>query len=248
MKNMLSLLTAALLLSSAFARGDEPAKNIAGSWQGTLDAGSVKLRVVFNITQAAGGVLTATMDSPDQGARGIPVDSVTVTGTSLSIEVKAVNGTYKGALDAAGKAIAGQWTQGPGPLPLNLTKSTGGDTISAAEILSPADLAANKEAAQKVAGIWNGTLAAGGSGLRLRVNITKTTAGSATGTMDSLDQGANGIPISAITLKEGKVRFEARGIGGVYEGTLAADGSALSGQWQQRGQSLPLDLQKARTE
>jgi hypothetical protein len=66
--------------------------------------------------------------------------------------------------------------------------------------------------------------------------------------MDSLDQGANGIPISAITLKDGKVRFEVPQIGGVYEGTLATDGSTLSGQWQQGGHSSPLDLQKAKPE
>jgi hypothetical protein len=248
MKNVLSLLTAALLLSSAIARGDEFAKNVLGSWQGALEAGPVKLRVVFNITQAAGGGLTATMDSPDQGARGIPVDSVTVTGTSLNIEVKAINGAYKGILDAAGNTAAGQWTQGPQSLPLKLVKGSGADTASSVEFLSPADLAASREAAQMVAGTWNGALATGGGSLRLRVNITKTAAGIATGTMDSLDQGANGIPISAITLKEGKVRFEVRGIGGVYEGTLATHGSTLSGQWQQGGHSLPLDLQKAKLE
>jgi hypothetical protein len=77
------------------------------------------------------------------------------------------------------------------------------------------------------------------------MNITKSPAGAAAGTLDSLDQGANGIPLSAITLKDGKVRFEARGIGGIYEGTLAADGATLNGQWQQGGQTLPLDLKKA---
>jgi len=247
MKNILSLLTAAFLMSSAIVHGEELAKNVAGSWQGTLDAGSVKLRVVFNITQAAGG-LSATMESPDQGANSIPVESVTVTGTSLDIEVKALNGAYKGILDAAGNTAAGQWTQNGQSLPLNLVKGTKAAAASSGEALSPADLAASKEAALKVAGTWNGALAAGGGSLRLRVNIAKTAAGVATGTMDSLDQGANGIPISAITLKDGKVRFEARGIGGVYEGTLAADGSALNGQWQQGGHSSPLDLQKAKPE
>lgn len=96
-----------------------------------------------------------------------------------------------------------------------------------------------------VVGNWRGTLDTGMANLRLRLNITKTAGDAATGTMDSLDQGANGIPLSAITLKDGKVRFEVRGVGGVYEGTLGADGATVTGEWQQGGGSLPLEFKKA---
>jgi hypothetical protein len=248
MKNLLTLLTSALLLLSTVTHGAEPAKTVTGHWHGLLDAGSVKLHVVFHISQASGGGPTATMDSPDQGARGIPVDRVTVTDKELIMEVKAVQGGYKGILDPSADTVVGQWTQGPNSLPLKLTKGAGTAPTTAVEVLSPADLTANKEAAQKITGIWNGALVTGGPTLRLRVNITKTAAGEATGTMDSLDQAANGIPISAITFKEGKVRFEVPGVGGLYEGTLASDGTTLSGQWQQQGNTLPLDLQKTKTE
>jgi hypothetical protein len=63
--------------------------------------------------------------------------------------------------------------------------------------------------------------------------------------MDSLDQGANDIPLREITLSEGNARFEARGIGGVYEGTLSGDSAVLAGQWQQAGQTLALDFKRA---
>lgn len=248
MKNLSIILTAALLLSFTVARTAEPAKNVTGHWQGLLDAGPVKLHVVFHVTQTPDGRLTASMDSPDQGARGIPVDSVTVTDKELIMEVKVVQGGYKGTLDASNDTAVGQWTQGPNSLPLKLTKSASADIAPVAEVLAPADQAANKDAAQKISGIWNGLLVTGGPNLHLRVNITKTAAGAATGTMDSLDQGANGIPLRAITLKADKVRFEVPGVGGLYEGTLAADGTTVSGQWQQQGRSTPLDLQKAKAE
>lgn len=246
MKNLPSLLTSALLLLSTVTHGAEPAKTVTGHWHGLLDTGSVKLHVVFHISEATGGGLTATMDSPDQGARGIPVDSVTVTDKELIMEVKAVKGGYKGALDTSADSVVGQWTQGPNSLPLKLTKGAGPTT--AVEVLSPADLQANKDAAQKITGIWNGALVTPGPTLRLRVTITKTATGAATGTMVSLDQGTSEIPVRAITLKEGKVRFEVPGVGGLYEGTLASDGTTLSGQWQQQGNTLPLDLQKTKTE
>jgi hypothetical protein len=45
---------------------------------------------------------------------------VVVTGASLRMEVKAVQGVYQGTLDAAETSAAGQWTQGPISLTLNI--------------------------------------------------------------------------------------------------------------------------------
>lgn len=247
MKKIISLLAVTLLLGSAVASGAAATNDVAGNWNGTLEAGAIKLRVVFKISKGIGGGLTAKMDSIDQGARDIPVDAVTVKDKTLRMEVKSVSGVYEGTLDAAGTKATGQWTQGPQTLPLILEKRRGTNSTFEAEKLSPAGQAANKQAAVKVAGTWDGTLATGAANLRLRVNISKSSTGAATGTLDSLDQSANGIALSAITLRDGKVRFEARGIGGVYEGTLASDGSTLTGQWQQGGQSLPLEFKQAAT-
>ena len=245
MKTTLHLLVIAILASFGLAISAPAPTDITGNWKGTLEAGSVKLRLVFKINQAAGGDLTAKMDSPDQGARDLPVDTVTVQDKTLRLEVKAVQGVDEGTLDETRTKAAGQWKQGPNTLPLTLERSRGTDSTSETETLSPADLAASKQAAQKIAGTWNGTLTAGAAKLRLRLNISKTAAGAATGTMDSLDQGAKDIPLIAITYKEGAVRFEARGIGAFYEGTLAADGAALTGQWHQGGQTMALDFKKA---
>ena len=55
------------------------AQDVVGDWQGTLDVGVMKLRLVFHITNTEDG-LTATMDSPDQNANGLPVTSVTRDG------------------------------------------------------------------------------------------------------------------------------------------------------------------------
>ncbi len=246
MTKIISLLAVTVLLSSVLASGAETT-NLTGHWSGTLEAGSIKLRVVFKISKGADGALTAKMDSLDQGTHDIPVDAVTVKDKLLRMEVKVVNGVYEGTLDAAGTKATGKWTQNAQSLPLALEKGSRADSAFAAEKLSPADLAANQQAALKIAGTWNGALAVGGTSLRLRLNISKSPTGTATGTMDSLDQGANGLPLSSITLKEGKVRFEARGIGGVYEGRLAVEGATFSGQWQQGGQTLPLEFKKATT-
>jgi len=242
MKQLKLIAGIALLISSVILCSAAPGNTVAGNWRGTLEVGAVKLRLVFKISQSASGDLTGKMDSLDQGARDIPVDRVTVKANSLRLEVNSVNGVYEGTLDKSRSKATGQWTQGGKDLPLSLEKSEGKDATPEAEKLSPEDLAANKLAAQKLAGTWNGTLSAGAANLRLRVKISKTSDGMATGTMDSLDQGGKDIPLSAITFKDGEIRFETRGIGGKYQGKL--EGANLKGEWQQSGQSLPLTLTK----
>jgi hypothetical protein len=243
MKRSLALLAATLTL---FALACAPAtKDLAGNWQGTLEVGQVKLRLLFKISRTPAGVLTAKLDSLDQGASDIPVETVTVKDHTVRLEVKTVQGVYDGTLDKAGKKLTGTWQQGLQSLPLTLERSQGAVVASEPEQLSSADLAASKQAAQKLAGVWNGTLAAGAVNLRLKVKITNTSSGAATGTMESVDQGAKDIPLSAITCKEGAVRFEVRGIGSYYDGTLSADGVVLTGQWHQSGQALPLEFKRA---
>ena len=239
------LLLAVTLLSSPLGFTASSTNDVAGNWKGTLEVGDVKLRLVFKISKDAAGALTAKMDSLDQGARDLPVDTVGFKDGTLRLELKAISGVYEGTLDQAGNKAAGRWTQGAQVLPLTLERTQGNAVVSEAETLSTADLAASKQAAQKLSGSWNGTLNTGAANLRLLVKISKAASGAATGTMDSLDQGAKDIPLSRITCKESKVRFEVAGIGGVYEGTLAADGTTLAGQWQQGGQSLTLDFKKA---
>jgi hypothetical protein len=101
----------------------KPAKpsDIDGAWMGTLDTGAVKLRVVFHITNTEDG-LTATMDSPDQGAKGLPVTSVTRDGASLKLEMKQIAGGFDGKISKDLTTIEGTWTQAGNSLPLVLKR------------------------------------------------------------------------------------------------------------------------------
>lgn len=99
------------------------ATGVTGNWVGTLDAGAAKLRVQFRISAGAGGGLTAKMDSLDQGASDIPVDTVTFKDGTVRMEVKVVQGVYEGTLDKDGAKITGKWQQGLAVLPLTLERS-----------------------------------------------------------------------------------------------------------------------------
>jgi alpha/beta superfamily hydrolase len=95
-------------------------KNIEGNWLGTLDVG-VKLRLVFHFTKATNGILSGTMDSPDQGIKGIQCSSVIIKGDSVLAEVAVIKGNYSGLL-ISDSIITGSWRQGQGAFALTMKK------------------------------------------------------------------------------------------------------------------------------
>jgi hypothetical protein len=95
--------------------------DIDGAWSGKLDFGAQTLRIVFHIVNTEDG-LTATADSPDQGAKGMPVTSVTRNGESLKFEMKAVAAAFDGKISADHATITGTFTQRGTDVPLVLTR------------------------------------------------------------------------------------------------------------------------------
>lgn len=93
-------------------------------------------------------------------------------------------------------------------------------------------------------GHWFGTLDAGAAKLRLALHIEKGADGALSGKMDSIDQGANGIPLSAVTAQEKAFSFTIPAIGGSYKGTLNAAGDGIDGTWSQGAGSLPLSFKR----
>ncbi len=112
------MLTAAI--GAGLARAAEP--DVAGHWQGTLQAGVLELRIVFNIAASPEGMLTATMDSPDQGAKGLPIESATLEGNRLTLEARRIGGTYRGTLGDDGQQIKGEWRQSGQVMQLDLAR------------------------------------------------------------------------------------------------------------------------------
>ena len=94
--------------------------------------------------------------------------------------------------------------------------------------------------AQGVEGSWTGKLNVMGTQLNIVFNITKTDGGAFACTLDSPDQGVEGIP-AEITVTDGvKVKISVAAIMAAYEGELK-DGM-LRGTFTQSGMSFPLDM------
>jgi len=96
------------------------AQDISGKWNGILNVQGTQLRLVFNITRADNGY-SSTMDSPDQGATGIPVTSTSYENSILKLEISTAGIQYEGTLDKE-NVFVGTFKQAGQSFPLNLTK------------------------------------------------------------------------------------------------------------------------------
>lgn len=121
-----------LLLTFLFLHGTRAQKNIDGTWQGKLAVSATSLRIVVHIKGNPGN-FSATLDSPDQGAKGIPVSRVRLAGDSLLLEIAAVGAKLSGTV-TSDSTFSGQWIQGVS-LPLELKKL--GAAEATAEVKRP---------------------------------------------------------------------------------------------------------------
>ena len=109
--------------------------------------------------------------------------------------------------------------------------------VFAAALLAPVIATAQ---VAPIAGDWYGTLAVP-NGMKLPLVFHIKPDGSAT--LDSPNQMAKDLPATA-TLDNGKMALTLTAAPVGFEGTVAADGQSLQGQWLQGGGALPLTMSR----
>jgi CubicO group peptidase (beta-lactamase class C family) len=90
-------------------------------------------------------------------------------------------------------------------------------------------------------GIWLGTIHAGPQQLRVQLHLDPADAGHGCA-LDSLDQGAMGIPCRVTVGPGDAVALDVPAVHGTWTGTLSADGTTLTGTWTQQGAGIALVL------
>jgi len=93
-----------------------------GTWTGGLTQDGATQKVVLNLV-AKGETLVATMESPDQGVKDIPVPEAGIDDGVLRFRLGGFGVSFEGRLDTTGATIAGTWKQGGSRVPLTLSKA-----------------------------------------------------------------------------------------------------------------------------
>ena len=237
-----------LLLSPAFAQS-----TVAGDWLGTLNAGGTSMRIAWHVMAGTDGNVSSTVDNLDESVVGIKVKNLQVKGSDITFTVDdlveangqqlKVAGAFTGKLSADQTEVTGTWTQTApqeeGPDPLELKRQPGQTTSGATT-----GATAQPATPQNVAGDWEGALDTPAGQLRLVLHLTPGADGALKATLDSVDQGAMGIPVSAVKLEGSKLNLTVDAVNGAYNGTVNADASGIQGTWSQ-GASLPLNFKRA---
>lgn len=218
-------------------------RSYVGSWNGMLDLAGQKQTLVFEFSVGAGGSLEGTFSIPDQGMTQ-PMADLNLENGELSFNTLGGRISYKGRLAAnrlAGKLKVPSPVSPPDGVDIALQKG--------AYKPDPVVLTMSADAFAKLKGRWTGTVSVtnpqGGQKVELPivVRFENDAQGQQLGYLDSPAQGVNGMIVTAATLDGDRFNVRVGAISAEYAGTLA--GSRITGQWNQGGQRLPLQLDRA---
>lgn len=98
--------------------------SLQGVWEGVLDIGGNQLHLRINFVKSDDGGTKATIDVAEQGLTGLAFTSIARTGDKVKMDLKVINGGFEGTLNKDLTSMTGTWSQGPGSLPLTLTRKS----------------------------------------------------------------------------------------------------------------------------
>jgi hypothetical protein len=224
--------TTVAALLAAYALAASAQQDVSGTWAGVLEAapGST-LRIHFVLTKNAAGGYSAVVTSPDQGGiKNVAADDVSFDAGRLTLTVKELSGAYDGRFENG--SFTGEWRQQGTALPLKLTPYEK-PTLSAA-------------AKETLAGSWVGKITGPAGSVTLVYRFETNATGDFVGYLDSVDEGAFGIPMQDITLDAGRLSLAIPRARVEYTATLAGD--EMQGTWKQLNQQVPLTLRRGKYE
>jgi hypothetical protein len=128
------LVALVMLVLAPLSASAQQKPTVAGDYTGTLGP----LHVALHLQVDGAGKVTGTLDSPERGAIGIHCSNFHFDGEVFSFSVPAVQGAWKGTVDANG-TLNGTWNQG-NALPLTFTR----------DAAAPAEKASKAPASDKV--------------------------------------------------------------------------------------------------
>jgi hypothetical protein len=127
------VIATATLMMPVEVAGQEQSRAV-GDWTGVLPP-PAGLTLVLHIAADSAGGLKGTLDSPDQGANGIPIDTVRFANDTLTVRINALGVDFTAALSADRSKLTGEFRQGGYTFPLEMTK---GGAPEVAALATPA--------------------------------------------------------------------------------------------------------------
>jgi CubicO group peptidase (beta-lactamase class C family) len=219
-KFVLPAIAALLAITACVSAQQKP--SFAGDYASKADP-NVRLHLKFN----AEGALTGSMDLLDQYEVGVALEDFHFDGQTLRFRIATHNGFWEGAFSSDGNSIEGRWHEWG----FTSTDFFMRDVPSAVAKPSP------------VEGIWLGALPGGATPVRIQVIVKSDAAGRLSCTVDSPDQRVMGMQCANAVFSSDSFSFDIPAVSAHWNGSLSADGQALSGTLT-KGGATALNLQR----
>jgi hypothetical protein len=230
MNSLLRTAPIALLVFAHVALA-QSARDASGHWEGAIQVPGKDIAIQVDLAKSNKGEWMGAIDIPSQNAKGFPLSSIAVKGSSVAFVMKGIPGdpSFDGTLSANGKSLSGNFTQGGAALTFALKRTADARIETRAKSTS---------ITKTLEGTWEGTLDAGAKHMRLILKMLNQADGTAGGTIVSVDEREVEIPLTTITQKDSRLKLELNSIGAAYSGELKDD--ELVGEWTQGPGNLPL--------
>ena len=97
-------------------------KELEGDWEGALAMGNRTFRIIFHFRNQPDKTVAATIDTPDTGGMGMPLNGVKQTRQELEVGIRIAHASFKGTLNKEGTEIVGQFQHDEAGVPLTMRK------------------------------------------------------------------------------------------------------------------------------
>jgi hypothetical protein len=85
------------------------AKSLEGDWEGSLQVPNRAFQIIIHFKNQADNTVLATIDTPDSGAMGLPLNNVKQNGQQVEFGIKVAHAEFQGTLNVEGTELVGQF-------------------------------------------------------------------------------------------------------------------------------------------
>jgi hypothetical protein len=98
------------------------AKEFEGDWEGTLQTPGRAFRIIIHLQNRPDRTVAATIDTPDTGGFGLPLNDVKQVGQQIELGIRIAHAEFRGTLNQESNEIAGQFGHEKQFAPMTLKK------------------------------------------------------------------------------------------------------------------------------
>jgi len=234
--------------------------DIQGAWEGTLEYGPQKERLVFKVFKDAGSY-RATGDFIDLGIKDVSFNKFVYARPSVHFENNLYGDLdayiYEATLNPDMSEMSGTWKRHGVSGSLILKRTTQPDTVP--DKLKESDYA--PRTGSDLQGFWAGMVKAGTNSWLLYFKIAEQPDGTFRAEADGIIanvkdwvamkewkpwiQGAKNLPANSITYNRPAVKLEFSSIAATFQGEVNSDHSEMTGTWGRGNTTVPLTMKRA---